>query len=58
MFKQNRVSEVTAKENRQFEPITRRLDKIEKAVKQTDEDLSKKLDLISTTKNFRQVHYN
>ena len=45
-----RVDEVTAKENRekQFEPITQRLDK----VKQTDEDLSDKLDLIHINKNF------
>ena len=51
-FKQTRVDEVVDKENRekQFEPITQRLDKVEKAVKQTDEDLSKKLDLMPVRK--------
>jgi len=36
----------------QFEPITQRLDEVEKAVKQTDEDLSKKLDLVPINKKF------
>jgi hypothetical protein len=48
MFKQTRIDDVTDKENRekQYEPITQRLDKVEKAVPQTDEDLSKKLELL------------
>jgi len=41
-FRQNRVDVVTAKEKRetQFEPITQRLDKVQKVAKQTNEDLS------------------
>jgi len=35
-----------------IENITQGLDKVEKAVKQTDEDLSKKLDLIPINKKF------
>jgi len=56
-FKQTRADEVTAKEDRkkQFEPITQGLDKIEKAVKQTDEDLSKKLDLIPINRHFEPM---
>ena len=52
-FKKSRVDEFSAKENReiQFEPITQGLDEVEKAVKQTDEDLSKKLDLITINKS-------
>ena len=51
-LKQNRVDEVSAKGNIQiqFEPITQRLDKVKKAVKQTNEDLSKKLDLTPINK--------
>jgi hypothetical protein len=56
-IKQTRVVEVVDKGNRekQFEPITQRLDKVDKAVKQTDEDLSKKLDLIQVKKKLYQV---
>ena len=52
MFRKARVHTITEKENREkeFELITQRLDKVEKAVKQTDEDLSKKLDLIPINK--------
>jgi hypothetical protein len=43
MFRQARVDKITEKE---FEPITKRPDKLEKAVRQTDEDLIKKLELM------------
>ena len=48
MLKETQTDEITARENRekQFEPISQGLDKVEKAVKQTDEYLSKKLELI------------
>jgi ribosome-binding ATPase YchF (GTP1/OBG family) len=48
MLKQTQVDEISDKEIRekQFEPITQRLDKVEKTVKQTDEDLRKKLQII------------
>jgi hypothetical protein len=56
-FKQNRADEATAKENReiQFEPITQRLDKEEKAIKQADEDLRNKLELILIKKKFEST---
>ena len=52
MLKQNQADEITAKENKekQFEPITPRLDKVKNPVKQTDEDLNKKLELIPFNK--------
>ena len=55
MFKQTPASEISGKEIRekQSEPIARRLDKVEKAVKQTDEDLSKKLDLLPISKKIK-----
>ena len=44
------------KTKKKFEPITQRLDKVEKAVRQTDEDLSKKLELIPINKKFKAKH--
>ena len=55
MLKQTQASEISDKENRekQFEPITQRLDKAEQAVKQTDKDLRKILDLLPISKTFK-----
>ena len=55
MLKQTQADEITAKEykEKEFEPTTQKLDKIEKAVRQTDEDLIKKLELIPTNKKFK-----
>ena len=52
MLKQTQASEISDEQNRekQFEPITQRLEKVEQAVKQTDEDLSKKLELLPFNK--------
>jgi tetrahydromethanopterin S-methyltransferase subunit G len=48
MSRQARLDQVTDKENKEkeFEPITQRLDRVEKAVRQTDDDLIKKLELM------------
>ena len=48
IVKQARTDEIIGKEytEKQFEPVTQTLDLVEKAVKQTDEDLSTKLELI------------
>ena len=58
MLKQTQASEISDKENRekQFERITQRLDKVQQAVKQTDEYLSKKLDLLPMSKKFKPKH--
>jgi len=47
-FRQARVDQITDKENKEkaFEPIMQRLDKVEKAAKQTNDDLIKKLELM------------
>jgi hypothetical protein len=52
VIRQARINRVTEQENteKQSEPITQRLDKAEEAVKQTDEDLSKKLELLQKQK--------
>jgi len=52
MLKQTQTDEITDKENeeKQFEPIKQRLDKVEKTVKQTNEDLSKQLELLPINK--------
>lgn len=48
MLKQSRLDSINEREvqEKTFEPITHRLDKVERAVKETDKDLSKKLKLI------------
>jgi len=48
---------ITEKENREkeLELVTQRLDKVEKAVRQTDEDLIKKLELILIKKRFEPM---
>ena len=48
MLKQFQDREISDKENKekQFEPITQRLDKVEKALKHTYEDLITKLELL------------
>jgi hypothetical protein len=50
--KQARIDKVTDRESKEraFEPIIEQLDKVVKAVKQTDEDLSKKLELMPVEK--------
>ena len=52
MVRQARLDKVTDRESKEnaFEPIMEKLDKVEKAVKQTDEDLSKKLEQIPINK--------
>jgi hypothetical protein len=46
VIRQAQIDKTTEQENRQkqFEPKTQRLDKVEKAVKQTDKDLPKRLE--------------
>lgn len=53
LVRQAQLNKVTEREIKEktFETITERLVKVEKAVKQTDEDLSKKLELIYLKKN-------
>jgi hypothetical protein len=48
LVKQTQANKITDREDRekQFGPITQMLEKVEKAVIQTDEDLSKNLDLL------------
>jgi hypothetical protein len=52
LVRQARLDKVTDREGKEkaFEPIMEQLDKVEKAVKQTDEDLSKKLEQIPINK--------
>jgi len=56
-LKQTRADDVTSKEDRkkQFEPTTQGLDEIEKTVKETGEDLSKKLNLITINRHFEPM---
>ena len=56
-LKQTQNDETIVKKiKKKFEPITQRLDKVEKAVRQIDEDLSKKLELIPINKKFKPRH--
>ena len=54
LVKQTQANEIIDRKDRekQFGPITQMLEKVEKAVIQTDEDLSKKLDLMPINKKF------
>jgi hypothetical protein len=48
LVKQTQAAELVENEDKekQFKPVTKLLEKVEKAVIQTDEDLSKKLELL------------
>jgi len=57
VFRQARVDKISEKgiREKEFEPITQRLDKVEKAVRQSDEDLIKKYELRHINKIFESL---
>jgi hypothetical protein len=56
MSRQARLDQITDKENKEkeFEPITQRPGRVEKAVRQTDDDLIKTLELVPIKKQLSE----